>query len=554
MDMKWKRGLAYLGKNYRNPRKIIYLALFVVLITGGFWAFLGNGLDKADAPPVHDVEKAKEYAGFMERLEPVKETDNRVFLTVAQGDTFSGILKKYGISERQALDIRKAAKGVFNLSKVSAGHEITLLFSRNSQILRGIEYEIGDFSRLQVNIIGDKIEAQTQQIDSLPESKADESPADENPVETRQVELKVKKGDNIFSLLRACGIAGNQIHSLFHSIRKVYDLADIVPGHPLKVWVTSESPAKLTKLTYDITPVTYIEVTPEDGLFKAQKLTRPIEVVYERAEGTVTDSFYESAVRAGISPEIVMDLSDIFGWDINFFTEIQKGDSFAVLYEKYYVENKFKGYGRLVAARFVNQGEEHTAIYFDNGKKIHGYYDEHGNPIRKLFLKAPLNYRRISSSFSRSRLHPIFHVARPHLGVDYAAPAGTPVVALGEGRIISIGWARGFGQSIQIKHPCGYVTYYGHLSRFAKGMAKGKSVSQGDVIGYVGMSGYATGPHLDFRVRRSGVFTNPLRLEPVNGPQLSGSLLAKFRESSLKRLTMLDDINLDKSHKLSKSG
>jgi murein DD-endopeptidase MepM/ murein hydrolase activator NlpD len=554
MDMKWKRGNLYLGGNNLKPRKIIYLTLSIVLITGGFWVFLGGSLDKADAPPIHDAEKAKEYAGFIERREPAKDADNRVSLTVAQGDTFSGILKKYGITERQALDIRKAVKGIFNLSKVSAGHELTLVFSQNNQTLRGIEYEIGDYSRLQVNISGDKIEAQKQQIDSIPEPRADESLADEGQEETRQVDLKVKKGDNIFGLLKACGINGTQIHSLFHSIKKVYNLEDITPGHPLKVWLTSESPAKLTKLTYDITPVTYIEVTPKGGLFEAQTLKRDIEVVYERSEGTVTDSFYESAVRAGISPEIVMDLTDIFGWDINFFTEIHQGDTFTVLYEKYYVENKFKGYGRLVAARFVNQGEEHMAIYFDNGGNVHGYYDEHGKPIRKLFLKAPLNYRRISSVFSRCRMHPIFHVQRPHLGVDYAAPTGTPVVALGEGRIISLGWTRGFGQSIQVKHPGGYVTYYGHLSRFAKGMKKGKSVSQGDIIGYVGMTGYATGPHLDFRVRRNGIFTNPLRLEPVNGPQLNGSLLAKFRESSLKRLTMLDDTNLDRSHKLSKSG
>jgi murein DD-endopeptidase MepM/ murein hydrolase activator NlpD len=554
MDMKWKRGLLYLGKNYRNPRKIIYLALFIVLMTGGLWVFLGDGLDKADAPLIHDTEKVKEYARFMDSQEPVKESDNRVSLTVAQGDTFSGILKKYGISERQALEIRKAVKDVFNLSKVSAGHEIVLVFSQDSQTLKGIEYEMGDLCRLQVDIHGDKIEAQTLQIDSILQPKADESLADEVQGEIRQVDLEVKKGDNVFSLLTACGIGGDQIHCLLHSIKKDYNLSDIMPGHPLKVWLAGESPAKLTKLTYDITPVTYIEVTPEGSLFKAQTLTRPIDVVHERAEGTVADSFYESAVRAGISPAIVMDLSDIFGWDINFFTEIQKGDAFTVLYEKYYVENKFKGYGRVVAARFVNQGEEHVAIYFDDGKKVHGYYDEHGNPIRKLFLKAPLNYRRISSGFSHRRMHPIFHVQRPHLGVDYAAPAGTPVVALGEGRIISIGWERGFGRSIQIKHPRGYVTYYGHLSRFAKGMEKGKSVSQGDVIGYVGMTGYATGPHLDFRVKHNGVFTNPLKLKPVNGPQLNGSLLAKFRESSLKQLTMLDDINLDRSYKLSKSG
>jgi murein DD-endopeptidase MepM/ murein hydrolase activator NlpD len=545
--MKWKRGCIYLKGSGKNPNKFIYLTILVIIIAGSFWVFRGD-LEKADVVPVHDDEKAKEYARAPEQ--PQAATD-RVSLTVARGDTFIGILKKYGISERQALDIQETVKEVFDLSRVSAGHGLTLIFSQNNQVLQGIEYEIGDFGRLQVNILGDKIEAQTQQVDRVMEPKPTDN---ETNGDVRQVDLNVKRGDNIFSLLKACGIGSTEIHSLFHSIRREYNLADIVPGHLLKVWLTREKPAKLAKLTYDIDPVTYIEVIPKDGLFKAQTLTRAMEVMYERAEGTVTNSLYESAIRSGLSPEIVMDLTDIFGWDINFFTEIHEGDTYTVLYEKYYVDNKFKGYGRVVAARFVNRGEEHMAIYFDDGKRIHGYYDEHGEPIRKLFLKAPLNYRRISSGYSRSRIHPIFHVQRPHLGVDYAAPTGTPVVALGEGRIISIGWVTGFGRSIQIRHPRGYVTYYGHLSRFAKGMAKGKSVSQGDVIGYVGMTGYATGPHLDFRVKYRGSFTNPLRLAPVNGPPLHGSVLARFKQTSLKRLTMLDDITLDKSVKLSKSG
>jgi murein DD-endopeptidase MepM/ murein hydrolase activator NlpD len=249
-----------------------------------------------------------------------------------------------------------------------------------------------------------------------------------------------------------------------------------------------------------------------------------------------------------------MDLADIFGWDINFFTEIQDGDTFTVLYEKYNVQDKFKGYGRVLAARFVVKGVEHLAVYYDNNKGMHGYYDEHGKPIRKLFLKAPLNYRRISSGFSYHRLHPVFHVQRPHLGVDYAAPSGTPVVALGEGRISACGWSGGFGKAITIMHPGGYITHYGHLRGFAKGITKGRRVAQGDVIGYVGATGIATGPHLDFRVQYRGKFTNPLHLEPVNGPSLKGPVLARFRQQSLKELTLLDDLSLDKSLKAGKSG
>ena len=546
MGMKWKRGFISLGHTRRNPKKYIYLTLLVAVIAGIPWVFFGMNRNNPEVYPVHDLETGKGYAGLSGPQEAPPGTVNSVSLTIAPGDTFSTLLKENGLSERQSLDIMHAVKKIFNLSRVAVGHELILLFSRDNQELQGIEYEIADSSRLLVSIRGDRIEAQTRQIDRVVEPK----PAYTG--EVRQLELEVRRGDNIFSLLKGCGVNGPQIHSLFKSIRPEYNLAAITPGQPLKVWVTDESPADLRKLTYDIDPVTYIEVVPEDGIFKARKHKRTLEVFHERAEGTVTNSLYESATQAGLSPEIVMDLTDIFGWDINFFTEIQEGDTFTVLYEKYYVQGRLKGYGRVVSARFVNRGQEHLAVYFDNKKGAPGYYDEHGNPIHKLFLKAPLNYRRISSGFSRRRIHPIFHVQRPHLGVDYAAPSGTPVVALGEGRIISNGWARGFGQSIQVKHPGGYVTYYGHLSRFAKGMRKGKHVSQGDVIGYVGATGIATGPHLDFRVRYRGAFINPLKLEPVNGPPLDGSALARFRQTSLKLLSMLDDVSLDKSLRLSK--
>ena len=250
---------------------------------------------------------------------------------------------------------------------------------------------------------------------------------------------------------------------------------------------------------------------------------------------------------------MVMDLTDIFAWDINFFTDIRDGDTYTVLYEKYYVGDTFKGYGRVVAARFMNQREEHVALYFEDGSGNKGYYDDQGKPIQKLFLKAPLNYRRISSGFTYHRMHPVYHKMRAHLGVDYAAPTGTPIVALGDGKVILKGWTNGFGKSIQIKHRNNYVTYYGHLSRYAKGIDKGRQVSQGQVIGYVGMTGVATGPHLDFRVRYNGNFINPLKLKSVTGPPLKGTELAAFKDISTKRLAMLVDPALNIAVKLSKT-
>jgi len=550
MGLDYKRGFLYQGSRRRNPRRISYLALTFAVVAGMVWVFLGQDASKAVPSPAQEAQTVNVQA-VMPAEPQVSAPDTfkdaaRVSLTVARGDTFTGILRENGVSDRQALDIMERVKEAFNLANISVGNELTLYFSQDSQTFLGLEYEIAELSRLTVTIDGENIEARRQQVDAIVK------PAPINA--TRQVDLHVRRGDSIYSLLKACGIKYDQIHNLFTSVRREYNLSDINPGHPLKVWVNEESPGKIEKLTYEIDTVTYLEVLPKDGVFKAKTCTRELDVSRERAQGTIRNSLYESAVKSGLSPEIVMDLTDIFGWDINFFTDIKDGDTFTVLYEKYSVEDKFKGYGRVLAARFVVDGEEHLAVYYDNNKGKHGNYDKHGIPIRKLFLKAPLNYRRISSGFSHRRLHPVFHVRRPHLGVEYAAPSGTPVVALGEGRIRACGWAKGFGKAITISHPGGYTTHYGHLRGFAKGITKGKRVAQGDVIGYVGATGIATGPHLDFRVQYRGKYTNPLHLKPVNGPTLHGPVLARFKQQSLKELTLLDDLSLDKSLKVGNSG
>lgn len=543
MGFECKRGFLYLGGRRRNPRKFIYIAIALVIVTSLACAVLGTArhtdtassaipavtIDERPVPPPHQAEA-------------VSLPENRVELTVSQGDTFVGILKENGISVQQALDIQEKVEDIFDLSRLSVGNQLVLVFGRDNQTLMGLEYEIDDLGRLSVAIDGEEIEARTLQVQEVVKPRYAEA--------LRAVELEVSRGDTIFSLLRACGIDVPQIHALSKAARQEYNLQDITPGHPLRIWVDDRSPSRIARLTYDIDPVKYLDVRPRGDSFKALTHTRSRDLSYERAEGTIRNSLYESAVQAGLQPEIVMDLTDIFGWDINFFTDMQQGDTYTVLYERYSVGGVPTGYGRVVAARFMLQGQEHLAVYYDDGRGHQGYYDEHGRPIRKLFLKAPLNYRRISSGFSRSRIHPVFHVRKPHLGVDYAAPTGTPVVALGQGRITRCGWVKGFGKTVTIRHPGGYVTNYGHLSRFAKGIAKGRRVDQGDVIGYVGMTGIATGPHLDFRVQHRGRYVNPLRLAPVNGPRLTGAALAGFRKVSIKRLTMLDDISLDRSLKV----
>jgi murein DD-endopeptidase MepM/ murein hydrolase activator NlpD len=357
----------------------------------------------------------------------------------------------------------------------------------------------------------------------------------------RDTHYIVQKGDTLFNILSGCGVSGDQIDRLAKSVRLIYNLASLDPGNAVKICLSSDTPVRVMRINYEIDRFNELEVTNENGVFTALKKTHEVEVRLERAKGRIQSNLYESAIGAGVPPEIVMDLTDIFAWDINFFTDIREGDSYTVLYERYYVQGIFKGYGKIVAASFFNQGKELIAIRYRDEENNEGYYDEEGRPIRKLFLKAPLNFRRISSGFTLQRKHPIFQVMKPHLGVDYAAPAGTPVVALGKGVVIFKGWAGGFGNHLQISHPSGYVTYYGHLSSFAKGIAKGSQVGQGEVIGYVGATGVATGPHLDFRVRLNGKFINPLTLSPVNILPLQKEALNSFQTLCRERLAMLRD-------------
>jgi murein DD-endopeptidase MepM/ murein hydrolase activator NlpD len=230
-----------------------------------------------------------------------------------------------------------------------------------------------------------------------------------------------------------------------------------------------------------------------------------------------------------------LDLADIFAWDLDFHTEIQKGDSFGVAVEKMYLDGRFIRYGRILAAEFVRGPRHLHAVWFDEGGAP-GYYASDGTSLRKAFLRSPLKYTRISSGFSFARLHPILGTVTPHLGIDYAAPAGTPVVASADGIVTLAGWYGGFGQAVRLRHPTGYETLYGHLSRI--GVRPGQRVSQGTVVGSVGSTGLATGPHLDYRISRNGVFLNPLTVklppaEPIPPTEEHAFEIVRDRETAL---------------------
>ncbi len=261
----------------------------------------------------------------------------------------------------------------------------------------------------------------------------------------------------------------------------------------------------------------------------AREVTVSSSVV--RLNGVIDSSLWESMSARGVPPDLILDYADIFSWSVDFLTEVRKGDKYDLVYEYGKAPN-----GRMVSKHILAAAYEGA----ETGRKTAGawgksYYDQAGESVRSLFLRAPLHYRRISSFFTYHRFHPILKYVRPHLGIDYAAPTGTPVSAVADGTVAYAGMKGGFGNYVEIKHTAGYVTAYGHLSRFAKGLRPGRRVGQGEVIAYVGATGMATGPHLDFRIRQNGSFINFLKIKYRSSGGLSGKEKAAYL-GGLKKL------------------
>ncbi|MBW1824617.1 MAG: M23 family metallopeptidase [Deltaproteobacteria bacterium] len=284
-------------------------------------------------------------------------------------------------------------------------------------------------------------------------------------------------------------------------------------------------------------------VTKTDQGYLASKEEIAFDSKLRTIAGTIKNSLFEDATKAGCGPQLILNFADIFAWDVDFFSDLRENDSFRLLFEEIYKDGEFVKYGKILAAEFTNQGKRFRTFYFENDKGNAGYYDDEGRSVDREFLKSPLRFSRISSRFSKRRFHPILRINRPHSGVDYAAPTGTPVEAICDGKIIFIGWKNDYGKCIKLRHNHIYTSYYGHLSRFAKGMKRGKRVKQGQVIGYVGSTGLATGPHLDYRLKKRGGFIDPLKFRSPRISSISKAQLPQFEKSKRQMLVLLGQLD-----------
>ncbi|MBN3035121.1 MAG: peptidoglycan DD-metalloendopeptidase family protein [Bacteroidales bacterium] len=363
------------------------------------------------------------------------------------------------------------------------------------------------------------------------------------PVDSLQVfRGRVGKNEFLSQIMTKFGVPYRVIDQMASRSRDVFDVRRMKAGNQYSVICTDDSVRKVCYFVYEVSPTSFVVFDIRDSVHVHPGL-REIETRVCRAAGTISSSLWESMVSEGFHPGLVISLSEIYAWTVDFFG-IQKGDSYRVIYEELYVEGQNIGPGRVIGADFRHMGRDFYAVYFIQDS-VGDYYDEEGNSLRRTFLKAPLTFTRISSRFSNSRMHPILKIRRPHHGVDYAAPAGTPVVAVGDGVVVKAAWSGGSGKMVKIKHNSTYTTAYLHLSGFAKGIHEGAYVKQGDVIGYVGSTGLSTGPHLDFRFYRNGQPVDPLKVESPPAEPVSPEHLERYRILMREMMMRLDSVQTD---------
>lgn len=283
-------------------------------------------------------------------------------------------------------------------------------------------------------------------------------------------------------------------------------------GDKIVLWRDSDKQLHKLDLKKSSTLSYHLETT-QDG-YRIYEHKKPVDHRIRMASATISDSLYLAGERAGLSPRTIMNLADLFGWEVDFVRELREGDQFKIIYQQRYLNGEYLGDGDILAAELSLGNGQRTVKAFQlvvDGEKI-GYFNEKGENLRKAFMRNPINYVRISSRFQRNRYHPVLKELRDHKGVDYAAPTGTPVYAAGDGVVTFRGWRGGYGNKIKLKHAGRYETVYGHFSRFGK-FKQGQSVKQGDIIGYVGMTGLATGPHLHYEFRINGQHQDPLKVK-----------------------------------------
>lgn len=383
---------------------------------------------------------------------------------------------------------------------------------------------------------GKATENQTQTASNPSQTNNPTAPAEETDFHTRH--YTIQAGDSLSSIFLKFKLGFTELHQIVHENKFGLNFARITPGKTLEIRTDDEG--KLEQLIYKRNMVETLIATRSNQGFSVELVAKTIEKRLTSTQVSINSSLFIDGKNAGLSDKLIMQIADIFAWDVDFALNLRNGDQFTALYETEYIEGVEINTGNIIAAEFINRGKAYTAVRFQDPKGNANYYTPDGISMRKAFLRSPVDFARISSRFNLRRKHPVLNRIRAHKGVDYAAKTGTPIKTTGNGKVIFKGHKGGYGRVIIIQHGQRYSTLYAHLSKYRGGLKKGSKVNQGQVIGYVGKSGLATGPHLHYEFRVNGAHRNPLTVKLPHDRPIKKTLMADFKIQTTPLLTQLE--------------
>ena len=380
-----------------------------------------------------------------------------------------------------------------------------------------------------------------QLIPTLPavvEAPIDAIETKEPSKQGQTIDVVVEKGESLSKIFANLDLPAGELDQIVKLGNDTLQLTRLRPGESITFNLSNEH--QIQRISYKLAVDRTLHVVrADDGAFKSEIEQHPLEYRQTLGRGVIHNSFYQAAVDAGVAPDLVMELAEIFGWKINFLTDIQDGDRFSILYETVYKDGEPVTTGDILAASFINDGKLFQAVRHTDSLGNTAYYTPDGKSLKRGFLRYPVEFSRISSKFSNARLHPVLQTVRAHKGVDFAAPTGTPIRASADGKITYQGWKGGYGKVVMLQHDGVYSTVYGHMSRFESSLREGARVKQGQVIGYVGATGYATGPHLHYEFRINGVHKDPLAVALPEALPIPASERGRFLSESAQVIAQM---------------
>ncbi|GMQ95674.1 MAG: hypothetical protein BMS9Abin14_123 [Gammaproteobacteria bacterium] len=466
--------------------------------------------------------------------------------TVRPGDSLYTLFKAEGLASRDLAAIMAAGKSTAVLSRLRPGDRITVYTDAANRV-QGLVHERPRGKTLSVARNGDAFRsgvvarpANAVMLTAAADNSDDRLELHKPPPRLRRQSVSISNGDSLYSIFKSNGFQLADLAAIVKASDNGPRLTRLLPGQRLDFDLTSDN--SVSKLVYYLDATRTLRVRRNSVGYASEIVDVPLDRRMATAVGTIDASLFVAGQRAGLSDKIIMQMVEIFGWDVDFALDIRAGDRFTVVYEELYKNGEKLGDGNILAAVFTNQGKTTRIVRYQYADGRSDYFTPEGISVRKAFLRTPVTYTRISSRFSRSRLHPKLGKYRAHRGVDYAAPRGTPIKAAGDGKVEFVGYKGEYGKAIVLRHGATYTTLYAHMSRFARGLRRGQRVNQGQIIGYVGSTGLVTGPHLHYEFRVRGVRRNPLSVKLPKAAPIEKKYQQDFRLKTRDLVARLDVI------------